>query len=340
MTLYRLSGVTKVYDQRTVLDIAEMNFEAGRRYALLGPNGAGKTTLLNILAFLDRPDTGTIEFNSAKVNFSRKHLRALRRKVVLVDQHPILFTRTVAQNIAYGLKLRKIPARERNIRVAESLEHVGMTAFSGALAHRLSGGETQRVALARALVLDPWVLLCDEPTAGVDAEHQAAILKILKEINQVRGVSLIFTSHDPGQAAILANETIYLNNGRQASAGHENTFSADLTSRWSGRAVCRIQNGPQILLTDEGGSAVPRKVRIEINPGLLILDDETKAGASENRFAGRMIQAIEEKSQIRCVVDIGVRINITLSKSAYRKSRPLIGDTVAIQIPAEAVRLI
>lgn len=340
MILYRISGLTRVYKDRTVLDIPEMNIEAGGRYALLGPNGAGKTTLLNILAFLDRPTAGAIDFESSPVDFSRKGLQALRRKVVMVDQHPILFTRTVAQNVAYGLKLRKVPSKERKLRVAEALERVGMTAFSSAMAHRLSGGETQRVALARALAVSPSVLLCDEPTASIDAEHQSAILRILQEINEAKGISLIFTSHDRRQAAALATETIYLNQGRPASAGQENVFAAVVTSGRDGRAVCQIEHGPRIALPYDGVSAIPRKVRIEIDSNLLILGGATEGHSSENRFPGRVIQATEERGRIRCVVDIGVWIDLSLSESTYRKIRPMIGDAVSVQVPADAVRLV
>ena len=178
MTLYRLTDVTRVFDDRTVVDIPALSIEAGGRYALLGPNGAGKTTLLDILAFLERPTTGTIAFRSKPVDFSRQRLRRLRQQVVMVAQSPILFTTTVFQNVAFGLKVRKIRGKERRKRVEDALEQVGMAAFSGAMAHRLSGGETQRVALAQALAVSPKVLLCDEPTANVDAEHQAGIMRI------------------------------------------------------------------------------------------------------------------------------------------------------------------
>jgi tungstate transport system ATP-binding protein len=338
--LYRLSGVTKGYEGRTVLDIPEMNIEAGGRYALLGPNGAGKTTLLNILAFLDRPTTGAIEFESSPVDFSRKGLQALRRKVVMVDQHPILFTRTVSQNVAYGLKIRKVPAKERGKKVAEALERVGMTAFAGAMAHRLSGGETQRVALARALALSPSVLLCDEPTASVDAENQSAILRILKELNESRGISLVFTSHDRRQAAALATETIYLDPGRPTGAGQENVFAATLTRGRDGRGICQIENGPRITLPYDGASVSARKVRVEFNPHLLKLAGPNEGHPSENTFSGRMLQATAEKEQIFCIVDIGVWIGVAVSESAYLRIHPMIGGAVSVQVPADAVRLV
>ncbi len=338
--LYRLSNLTKVFDDRTVVDIGSLDIENGGRCALLGPNGAGKTTLLNILAFLDRPTAGVVEFQSSTVEFSRQQMLRLRRKVVMVDQNPILFTSTVYKNVAFGLKVRKVPARERRRRVAEALEQVGMSSFSDAMAHRLSGGETQRVALARALALAPEVLLCDEPTANVDAEYQASILRILREINESRGISLVFTTHDRLQAASLAQETIYLDRGRLAAAGQENVFTATLKSGRDGRGVCQIENGPRISLPYDGVSVVARKVRIEVDPLRLALGSESQVSASQNRFAGRVLQVAEERDRIWCVVDIGVWLGLSLSVSAYRRVHPLVGDTVAVQIPPDAVRLI
>ena len=165
------------------MDIPFLELEKSRIYALLGPNGAGKTTLLNILAFLDPPTSGKIRYGSQSVQHQVTNLQALRKSVVMVDQHPILFTTSVYRNLEFGLKIRGLSAKERDRIIAESLDLVGMRDFSGAPAHRLSGGETQRVALARALALCPDVFLCDEPTSGVDVENRQIVVNILRTIN-------------------------------------------------------------------------------------------------------------------------------------------------------------
>ena len=112
--LYALSKITRKYGSRTVLDISSMEIEQGTVYALLGPNGAGKTTLLNILGFLDIPTTGDIIYRSKTVNFSESSLQNLRKKVVMIDQHPILFTCTVYKNVEFGLKIRHVPQKNLN----------------------------------------------------------------------------------------------------------------------------------------------------------------------------------------------------------------------------------
>ena len=149
MKLYSLTRTTQCYHKRTVLDIDHLEIETGGIYALLGPNGAGKTTLLNILSFLEAPTSGTIAFRDQVVDHSHATMQHLRRQVVLVDQHPIMFSTSVCSNIEFGLKIRKIDKARRQHIVDETLDTVGLRPFKHAAAHALSGGETQRLALAR-----------------------------------------------------------------------------------------------------------------------------------------------------------------------------------------------
>jgi len=195
--LYVLSKITRKYGSRTVLDIPLMEIE-------------GKTTLLNILGFLEVPTTGDILYRSKTVNFSESSLQNLRREVVMIDQHPILFTGTVYKNVEFGLKIRRISQKKRGIIIEETLDLVGMSAFVQAQAHRLSGGETQRVALARALAVSPEVLLCDEPTSNLDVENQTAIINTLKQINEQRKTTIMFTTHYMYQVSSLAHHTFFL----------------------------------------------------------------------------------------------------------------------------------
>ena len=150
--LYTLLDVVQRYGHRTVLDIPSLTFAEKRIYALQGPNGAGKTTLLNILGFLEQPTSGEIAFRGRSVQFNAAALQELRRDVVLVDQHPILFSTTVYKNLEFGLKVRNISAAERRRIIEEALEQVGMADFMHTAATGLSGGETQRVALALSLI--------------------------------------------------------------------------------------------------------------------------------------------------------------------------------------------
>ena len=213
-TLYELQKISQRYHGRVVLDIANLRLEPGRIYALTGPNGAGKSTLLRLLAFLEAPAGGSIFFRGEQVKFASRHsLLMLRRRVALVDQHPVAFSTTVAKNIEIGLKIRKIPIDERTALVHAVLETVGLSQYSHSPATELSGGETQRLALARALAIQPEVLLCDEPTANVDVANQEIILQVLTRMNREHGVSIVFTTHDPQQAETLAHQHLRLEKG-------------------------------------------------------------------------------------------------------------------------------
>ena len=212
--LYSADVLTKVFKGHHVLDLENLIIEKHKIYALIGANGAGKTTLLNILAFLGHPSSGELHFCDQPVITSRQHLLALRRRVVLVDQYPILFTGSVWQNVAFGLKVRGVSKKKCDKRVDEALDLVGMQEFRMADADKLSGGESKRVALARALAIEPEVLLCDEPTANVDEENQEVILNILERINAEKKTSIIMATHYLAQSKRLAHHILMLEHGR------------------------------------------------------------------------------------------------------------------------------
>jgi tungstate transport system ATP-binding protein len=221
--LYELQDVIRAHKERQILNLPALEIESGRIYSLVGPNGAGKTTLLNLLAFLDRPTVGKICFYNEQVIYNKQALLSLRRRVVLVDQYPILFTRPVWRNVEYGLKIRGIPHQERNDRVREVLSLVGMEDFYEAEAATLSGGETKRVALAMALAVRPEVLLCDEPSANVDAKNQEIIMQILDRINREHNTSIIFSTHYLEQGRKLAHCGIVLEHGMLSARTGETT---------------------------------------------------------------------------------------------------------------------
>lgn len=336
MPLFTITGLTKQYTSRKVLDIPSLRIEKGRIYALLGPNGAGKTTLLNILGFLDRPSSGEINYQSETVTFSSSELKRLRREIVLIDQHPILFTTSVYKNIDFGLKIRGIPKSDRKKRVDTVLDMVGMKGFINSRAYKLSGGETRRVAIARALALKPKVLLCDEPTSNVDAENQAAIINILKRINDRNGISIIFTSHDPQHVASLAHTTMNLNHGRLTDNPVENIFTAVLSRDKEGRARCTIQDRISFSLP----TPFTGKKTILIDPEKIYFTNPGQAAEEENCFRGRVKQVSEDRDRVRMIIDMGVWITLLLSKARYKEHTPLVGEAVGICIPPEAIKFV
>ena len=246
--LYQISQIIKRYGERTVLDIPSLEIDKGRSYALLGPNGAGKTTLLNLLAFLEPPTKGQIFYNAKQVEFSETRLQSLRRKIVVVDQNPILFTTSVYKNIDFGLKVRGIPKKERERRIAEALDMVGMRHFSESSAHRLSGGETQRVALAARLALKPDVMLLDEPTANVDTASAQLIKAASLRAHKEWGSTLVVASHDRDWVFGVCDDILHLLNGRLSGTGKENIVFGPWKPHINGHWGKRMTDGQWVVV--------------------------------------------------------------------------------------------
>ena len=216
--LYYIKNLKKSYNGRIVLDLPELIIEKNKIYGILGPNGSGKTTLLSILSFLESPSQGTVFYKGNPVIFSEKFLLALRKEVVLVDQHPIMFSTSVYKNIEFALKIRKVPRKDRYQIITDVLEQVGMNNFINADAKNLSGGETQRVAVARALACNPKILIFDEPTASVDFSSQQAIENIIQMLHAKSNISVILSTHNMLLASKLVHEKIFLLNGHHVSS--------------------------------------------------------------------------------------------------------------------------
>ncbi len=220
--LYTLRQVQHGYGGptgRLVLDIDALSVLRGEVLAMVGPSGAGKSTLLRLLNFLETPSRGTLLFDGRPVP-AEPPLDLLRR-VTTVFQRPVMLNRSVRDNVAYGLRLRGASA---NGAVDMALERVGLQALARAPAHKLSGGEMQRTALARALVLEPEVLLLDEPTANLDPYHVSVIESIVREQNQTRGTTVVLVTHNVFQARRLAHRVALLLEGRLIETASAEAF--------------------------------------------------------------------------------------------------------------------
>lgn len=199
--IYRLEGVEHYYGSRQVLRIPQLEIQRGEILALIGPNGAGKTTLLRLLAMLDAPTRGRVSvlFDGHAATYRNITLDE-RRKVVMVFQRPTLLSRSVWANVAYGLRIRRM--RNTTASVKRVLEAVAMGHLANARPRTLSGGEIQRVALARAIVLEPSVLILDEPTANLDPYSVRVIENMV--LQRPPGTTVIMTTHNIFEAKRLA----------------------------------------------------------------------------------------------------------------------------------------
>ena len=194
MSLLCVAGVSKSFGSRCLFASLGLTLAAGQSYVLTGENGSGKSTLLRILAGIDAPDRGSGHFDHRRFDWN-PYPTWLRREVIYVHQQPYLFHTTVADNIGYGLRARGVEREERQRRVAEAIAWARLPHLLTTPPQRLSGGERQRVALARAWVLQPRVLLLDEPTSSLDAESRRQTLSLLRSFCSARTTSLI-ACHD------------------------------------------------------------------------------------------------------------------------------------------------
>lgn len=210
--LLSVVGLQKAFGNRDVLDLAALAFHAGESYVLTGDNGAGKSTLLRILAGLEKADVGEMRYLSNSIDLN-KYPDALRREIMYVHQHPYLFDTTVADNIAYGLKLRGVPKTDREEIVSEALVWSGITHLRSVPPQKLSGGEKQRVALARAKVLNPKVILFDEPTANLDIDGRRQVIWLLNKMVSEKNC-VVVACHDHEIINLPHMQRLHLREGK------------------------------------------------------------------------------------------------------------------------------
>jgi putative spermidine/putrescine transport system ATP-binding protein len=212
----RLRGLTKRFGDVVAVDDLDLDVDRGEFFALLGPSGSGKTTCLRMVAGFERPSAGTVELAGRDVT----NAAPFAREVNTVFQDYALFPHmTVAQNVAYGLKVRKVPKGERRDRVADALATVRLVGYADRQPSQLSGGQRQRVALARALVNRPKVLLLDEPLGALDRKLREEMQVELKLLQREVGITFVFVTHDQDEALTMADRIAVFRDGRLEQVG-------------------------------------------------------------------------------------------------------------------------
>ena len=201
---------------RTLLAVSALEILRGEVLTVLGPNGAGKSTLLQALACLREATTGSLTFDSQSVDL-RDPTLDFRRRLAVVFQEPLLFDTTVAENVASGLKLRRITGAVIRDKVSQWLERLGIAHLAHRQARTLSGGEAQRVSLARAFVLDPDFLLLDEPFSALDAPTRESLIDLFHHLQRQTKTTTLFVTHDRQEALRFADRIAVMERGVDCS---------------------------------------------------------------------------------------------------------------------------
>lgn len=241
--LLQARGVTRSYGERTVVAIEELSIQRGEVVAILGPNGAGKSTLFRLLLALERPDAGEVRLDG---NLLDPGNARARRRLVGVFQKPHLFAGSVCDNLRFGLRAHDVPREAWADRIDRTVRELGIGSLKDANVARLSGGEARRVALARGLVLEPDVLLLDEPTANLDITVRRRFREELGHVMRERAGAVVLITHDPSDAFDLADRVAVMEEGRIVQVGTPEELTTEPAT-----AFVAAFTGAELLLDGE-----------------------------------------------------------------------------------------
>ena len=314
----RLEGVRKHYGEVAAVDGVSLEIARGEFFTMLGPSGSGKTTTLRLIAGFERPDEGRVELRGRDVTKDPPY----ERDVNTVFQDYALFPHmTVAENIAYGLRIRKVARAERSKRVDEVLETVRLPGLGGRKPAQLSGGQRQRVALARALVNHPAVLLLDEPLGALDLKLRQEMQIELKRIQREVGITFVYVTHDQEEALTMSDRVAVFNQGRIQQIGPP----AALYEHPADEFVAGFVGVSNILERRVDGRTVRTGIRPE-KIQLLGVNEEPPPGAEVE--PGRVREVVYAGAATRYVVDLDgggtlmvVRQNLETTSSQALEAR-------------------
>jgi putative spermidine/putrescine transport system ATP-binding protein len=340
MARLQLVGITKRYGDFTAADDLSLDVADGEFVVLLGPSGCGKTTTLRIVAGFIEPTSGSVRLGGRDITT----LPPWRRNAGLVFQSYALFPHmTVAENVAFGLEMRKVPKAEMAPRIAEALRLVRLDHLGDRLPRQLSGGQQQRVALARALVFHPDVLLLDEPLSNLDAKLRADVRVEIRELQRKLGLTTVMVTHDQEEALTMADRLVVMSEGRIRQIGTQQDlyerpaekFVADFVGRSSfidGRmdGPGRFVSAGGLVVVCDGAGQVYGPVSLALRPERLALV-ANGAPPIDNSFPG----TVEFISYLGSQVDLHVRLSPqerVIVQIQNRPDRPLpaIGERVLV----------
>lgn len=355
MSLIEVTGLNHRYGERAILENINLSVDRGEVFALIGPTGAGKTTLLRIIDLLEVPSAGEIYFDSKCIPRSGKQRLEIRRRMSFIHQKPQVFNLSVYDNVACGLRWR----REEKNRIAGKVDHilemVGLKGYKNRNARTLSGGEAQRVALARSLVLEPEVLLLDEPTANLDPVSTAKIEQLISYVARQRNTTMIMATHDMSQGQQLADRIGVLLDGRLVQTGNatdifrspQNEEVAHFVGMENIMEGVIIANNEGIATVNIGGNAIQavsshpvgKEVYACIRPEDITLALASTQSSARNSFQAKVTQVTSLGPLSRVEINCGFRLVALVTKISAEELNLQVGREVYATFKATGVHI-
>lgn len=301
----RLTGLTKEFGAVTAVDHVDLEIAAGEFFSMLGPSGSGKTTVLRLIAGFEQPTAGTIQLFGQDVTKKAP----FDRDVNTVFQDYALFPHmTVLDNVAYGLRVRGMGRAKRRDLAMAALAAVRLDQMAARKPSQLSGGQRQRVALARATVVQPKVLLLDEPLGALDLKLREQMQVELKQIQRDLGITFIFVTHDQEEALTLSDRIAVFHDGRIIQLG----TPQDLYERPASRFVADFVGTSNLFDHERSASLIGREGEHSIRPEKLTLASSAASAPGEHSAEGTVIESIYVGSGIRRVIDLDAGMRVTV----------------------------
>jgi tungstate transport system ATP-binding protein len=354
--LLKVERLHHSYGKAEILKNIDFGVEQGEVFVTIGPTGSGKTTLLRLVGLLEKPTSGYIYFDGHQVNNSEGQRLEIRRRMAIVSQKPAVFNASVFDNVAYGLKIRKEGGSSLRNKVAHALEIVGLAGFEKRNARTLSGGETQRVALARALVIEPELLLLDEPTANLDPVSTSHIEKLVTDVIKKSDMTVLMSTHDMYQGQRLADRMGVLMGGQMLQTGKsgeifssprgreiaefvgmENIIAGMVTSNEEGIVDINIDGNAIEAISNFG---VGEAVYAGIRPEEITLARTKDTSSARNNFPGEITRIVLFGPLARVEMNCGFPLVALITKRSAEEMNLQTGDRIYASFKATGVHVI
>ncbi|MBD3171664.1 ATP-binding cassette domain-containing protein [Candidatus Bathyarchaeota archaeon] len=338
--MYQLKDVLKSYGSVSALN--GINLSIGDEFlGIIGHSGVGKTTLLKILAGLEAPTGGVLYFNDKPITQSNRV--KLRKSVTMIFQTPVFLRGDVYTNIAYGLRLRGKSESEIEEKVESVLNTVRLSGLSSRDTRELSGGEQQRVALARSLVLDPEVMLLDEPTSNLDPGNVSIINDILLEESEKR--VMIIATHDLAQVSKITDRVVFMENGVISEDGAPEVLEA--LTRYTENIFTGFSEHIDGVSTIDIGEIEIKftkpaegRVSLHVRPQDIFLSNDWVETSARNQFRGSIVGVEGKNGVVLVSVDVGVVFRVQITRKSFDEMGLELGKVVNISFKASSVLLL